>query len=139
MNTEATLNNSKDNLKIFYDGDCPICEKEMAFLKRRDKKDKISLIDIANPDFNPASVNKTRDQLMSRIHALTPDGTVIEGVEVFRQAYSRVGLGWLLAATKLPVIKPIADLFYTWFARNRIRIGEIFFGRCTTGSCKIPK
>jgi len=33
------------------------------------------------------------------IHGVFPDGRMVRKVEVFRQAYRAVGLGWLLAPT----------------------------------------
>ena len=59
---------------------------------------------------------------MARIHGVLADGTVIEGMEVFRRAYGAVGLGWLLAPTAWPGLRALADAGYRWFARNRLRL-----------------
>jgi len=123
-------------MKIYYDGECPLCKKEMFFLKKRDRSNLLELVDISSPYFNPITLGKTKDQLMARIHGMLNENNLIEGVEVFRQAYSRVGLGWLLWITKIPVFKQIADLFYVLFAKYRIRIGNLF-GRCDSGSCNL--
>ena len=58
---------------------------------------------------------------MARIHGVLPDGTVIEGVEVFRRAYAAVGLGWLIAPTRWPGCRRLTDLAHRIFARNRLR------------------
>ncbi len=49
---------------------------------------------------------------MKRIHAVLPDGKVVEGVEVFRRVYDVIGLGWVYAATKLPVVGTVVDKAY---------------------------
>ena len=59
---------------------------------------------------------------MGQIHGITWDGRIVRGLEVFRQAYDAISLGWLLAPTGWPWIRPFADLMYRWFARNRLRI-----------------
>jgi len=59
---------------------------------------------------------------MARIHGVLSDGSVVEGMEVFRRAYAAVDLGWLLAPTRWPIIRPLADAAYRWFARNRLRL-----------------
>jgi len=61
------------------------------------------------------------------------------GVAIFREAYGRIGLGWLLAPTGWPLVRPRSDLGYRWFARNRIRI-EGWFGRTCgpDGTGRIP-
>jgi predicted DCC family thiol-disulfide oxidoreductase YuxK len=57
---------------------------------------------------------------------------------VFREAYAAVGLGWLVAPTGWPILRPLFDVGYRWFARNRVRLGRIFGRRCEDGRCAIP-
>jgi predicted DCC family thiol-disulfide oxidoreductase YuxK len=71
---------------------------------------------------------------VDRIHGRLPDGTLVEGVEVFRRLYAAVGLGILVAATRLPGIAQLLDLGYRWFAKNRLRLT----GRCADGACELP-
>jgi predicted DCC family thiol-disulfide oxidoreductase YuxK len=70
---------------------------------------------------------------MDRIHGRLPDGTIVEGVEVFRRLYAAVGFGPVVALTRLPGVAHLLDLAYRWFARNRLRLT----GRCEGGSCEI--
>lgn len=37
---------------------------------------------------------------MKKIHAITADGKVVVGVEVFRRLYEAIGLGYVYAITK---------------------------------------
>ena len=91
----------------------------------------ICCTDIAAADFKPPSDQLTRSLLMARIHGRLPDGTIIDGVEVFRQLYARIGLAWLVAITRWPLVRPILDIGYNWFARNRGRLT----GRCHEDAC----
>jgi predicted DCC family thiol-disulfide oxidoreductase YuxK len=50
-----------------------------------------------------------------------PNGNVVVGVEVFRQTYEAIGLGWVFGLTNLPVIGGIADRVYDVWAENRLR------------------
>jgi predicted DCC family thiol-disulfide oxidoreductase YuxK len=77
--------NGSSRITVLYDGDCPLCSREIRF------------------------------------HGVLPAGTVIESVEVFRRAYAAVGLGWLMAPTRWPGLRRLADLAYRIFARNRLR------------------
>ena len=108
-------------IEIFYDGDCPLCKREMALLERRDKKQRIRFTNIAAPDFDPESLGLPISQLMDRIHARLADGTWIQGVEVFRRVYGAVGLGWLVAPTRWPGLRQLSDFAYRVFAKNRMR------------------
>jgi predicted DCC family thiol-disulfide oxidoreductase YuxK len=67
------------------------------------------------------------EELMDRIHGRLPTGQLIEGVEVFRQLYSAIGLGWIVALTRLPGLRWLLDVAYRFFARNRLK----WTGRCT--------
>ncbi len=110
------------DIKILYDGDCPLCKREMAWLMRRDTKRRVAFEDIASSGFDPARYGRTQMDVMDRIHGQLPDGTVIEGVEVFRRVYRAVGLGWMLAWTRLPVARQLTDTTYRLFAKNRLRL-----------------
>jgi predicted DCC family thiol-disulfide oxidoreductase YuxK len=126
-------------IRILYDGECPLCSREIRFLERRDRgRKRIEYEDISRADFDPATYGLAAPQVMAQIHGVLPDGSVVEGVEVFRRAYAAVGLGWLLAPTRWPVLRRLADLVYRVFARNRLR----WTGRetaCEDGRCQITR
>ena len=110
-------------IRLLYDGDCPLCTREIRFLKRRDRgRGRIQFEDIAEPAFDPGAYGLEARELMARIHGVLPDGTVVAGMEVFRRAYAAVGLGWLMAPTRWPGLRRLADLAYRIFARNRLRL-----------------
>lgn len=57
---------------------------------------RLAFVDIDAPGYEPeAHAGVTYRQAMGRIHAITAESTVLRDVEVFRRAYSLVGLGWL--------------------------------------------
>lgn len=109
-------------VRVLYDGECPLCAREVAGLRRLDRgRGGIDFEDIAAPGFDPTRYGLDAAGVMARIHGVLPDGRVIEGMEVFRRAYSAVGLGWLLAPTAWPGLRPLFDALYRVFARNRLR------------------
>lgn len=108
--------------EVFYDGDCPLCMREIRFLKKRDRHHAIKFTDIAAPDFDPTPLGKTFEDFMSKIHGRLPDGTFVEGVDVFRNLYRAIGFGWLSTFSGFPGIAQIADAAYEIFARNRLRL-----------------
>ena len=119
------------SVEVFYDGDCPLCLKEIRFLQWADKRNnRIRFTDIAAPEFDPTEVGRSMAELMDRIHGRLPNGALIEGVEVFRQLYSAIGLGWLVALTRLPGVSHLLDALYQVFAKNRLK----WTGRCSVES-----
>jgi predicted DCC family thiol-disulfide oxidoreductase YuxK len=114
---------SEPDFTILIDGECPLCAREAAMMRRMDGgRGRLALVDISADGFDAARYGTTHDTLMARIHGVLPDGTVIEGVEVFRRAYDAVGRGWLMGWTRLPGLRLLAEAGYRWFARNRLRL-----------------
>lgn len=123
-------------VEVFYDGDCPLCMREIRMLQRKDRAAKIQFTDIAAHDFDASRYGRTHAAFMERIHGRLPDGTWIEGVEVFRQLYAAVGFRVLVAISRLPVISHVLRLCYKLFAANRLRLT----GRCEPdGTCAVPR
>ncbi len=127
--------NNQWRFKLLFDGECPLCRREANFLRRRNRHGALAFEDIAAPDFDATIYHTTREELMGVIHGVFPDGRIVKKLEVFREAYRAVGLGWLLAPTGWPGLRRLADLGYEWFARNRISIGKVFGRKCDSGAC----
>ena len=124
--------------KILIDGDCPICRREACFLRWLDGgKGRLAIEDITAPDFDSAHYATTMDALMGQIHGVTPRGTLVKGMAVFRRAYDAVGLGWLTAPTNWPILRPLADRCYAIFARNRHRFTRRA-NPCPSKRCTTP-
>lgn len=111
---------AQDSFTILIDGECPLCVRESRFMQRLDRgRNKLVIVDITQQSFRPEVFGVTMEQVMGQIHGVTPEGTCIKGMEVFRRAYAAVGWGWLLAPTGWPGLRWVFDRLYAWFARNR--------------------
>jgi predicted DCC family thiol-disulfide oxidoreductase YuxK len=111
-------------IKLLYDGECPLCVREVNFLQKRDRgRGLVSFVDIAEDDYDPAE-NGGVDfaTAMGRIHAVLADGSVIQNVEVFRRIYEILGIGWIYGATKWPIIGPLVDALYSIWADWRLAL-----------------
>ena len=124
--------------KILFDGECPFCRLEARWLGALNRSGYLVLEDIAAPGFDPGRYGTTLQALMGSLHGVFPDGRQTLGVETFRQAYRAVGLGWVLAPTGWPLLRPVSDALYTLFARHRVRVGSIFGPRCVSDRCSVP-
>lgn len=123
------------DVEVFYDGECPLCMREIRTLRRRDHAEKIQFTDIAAPDFDAGQHGTTQAALMDKIRGRLPDGTWIEGIEVFRRLWGAVGFRRLVTLSRLPGISHVLRGMYHLFAKNRLRLT----GRCgPDGSCALP-
>lgn len=142
MSMSDTPSPSTPRLTILVDGLCPLCRMEGDMLRKLDRgRGLLSVVDFTQSSVDVTQWGLTFDQVMGQIHGIhhrgnRDTGTISTGMQVFRDAYSLVGWGWLWAPTGWPILKPIFDRFYVWFARNRLRLT----GRkdeCADGRCMI--
>ena len=122
------------DVEVFYDGECPLCRREIAMLRRWDRRERVRFTDLTGAGFDPASIGKTMAELMAEIHGRLPNGELIVGVEVFRRLYAAVGLGWLVWPTRLPGVSHLLAFAYKVFAARRLK----WTGRCDA-NCSIPQ
>ncbi|RDX83464.1 putative protein, mitochondrial [Mucuna pruriens] len=125
LSKEEQKESPKDwKIKMLYDGDCPLCMREVNMLRERNKSyGTIKFVDIGSDDYSPKE-NQGLDYetVMGRIHAILSNGTVVTDVEAFRELYEHVGLGWVYAITKYEPIAKIADSIYGVWAKYRLQI-----------------
>ena len=50
------------------------------------------------------------------------DGSVIKDIKVFLEAYKLIGLGWIYAPTKLPIIDSLTLVVYGLWAKYRLKL-----------------
>ena len=133
MSSLQTQSYSSDNplnqppswkIKLLYDGECPLCVREVNFLMKRDAgRGLVAFVDIAADDYNPQENGGVDyETAMGRIHAVLPEGTLVKNVEVFRRVYETLGMGWVYAATKLPIVGAIANFLYSIWADLRLSL-----------------
>ena len=114
---------NKPKLTIFFDGGCPLCKREVDFLQSKNQNGSLIFIDINTSDFSSdLKYGITYKQAMDRIHAMKSDGSVIKDIKVFQEAYSLIGLGWIYAPTKLPILDKFIEFIYGLWAKYRLKI-----------------
>jgi predicted DCC family thiol-disulfide oxidoreductase YuxK len=129
-------------LQIFYDGSCSVCATEVERYGRKDRDDRLILVDISAPGFDPAPFGITLAEFMYQMHAIDRSGRVFRGVEAFWaiwQAFPNSSLlGMCGKLIKLPLVNPLARLAYRLFAGIR---GHLPKRRsdCSSGSCRIGR
>lgn len=109
-------------VKLLYDGDCPLCMREVRFLQKKNQgKGLIKLVNIAADDYSPDEhCGIDYATAMGKIHAILPDGTILTDIAAFRYVYEVLGMGWVYAITKLPIVGNIANWIYKIWAKLRL-------------------
>lgn len=100
---------------LYYDGQCPLCSKEMQRLERL-HDGQLRLVDIHN---NALPEGKGRAELLEVLHLRDKNGQWISGLDANVKAWQHTTWGWLFAWLRWPIIAPLADRLYRLWARRR--------------------
>ena len=130
------MNDNTQPFEVFFDEQCPLCRKEIKFVRKRDRDGKLKLTDISDPNFDPSSTGKSLDELMREIHGRYADGTLVTGVEVFREIYQRIGFGAFVVPSRWIGVRWCMDKMYNLFAALRYRNAK---KRMEKNGCPIPQ
>jgi len=120
--------------QVLYDGQCPLCRKSVAVLRRLDWLGVLNYVDVRDPDKLAAcDVIVEPGRLLEEMHLITPGGRqLLHGFKAFRWMAWRLPALWLLAPLLyLPGVPTLGQRAYLWVARNRFRLVPCHGGVCT--------
>jgi predicted DCC family thiol-disulfide oxidoreductase YuxK len=120
---------------MLFDGQCLLCSREAAALRRADHHGHIAFEDITASAFNPQQYGLTIKQVLGAMHAIRPDGSVLRGIDALAALYDAVGWTWLARRLRWRLTRPLAHLAYRVFAAIRPRFSGFRPGTCVNGVC----
>ena len=128
----------QNKLIFLFDGGCPLCLREINFLKSKDELNKIEFVDINNINYNPSLFNDiSYAEAMSNLHGILENGNIIKGLDVLAYSYELIGLGWVYYPLKIEFLAPVLRLFYKYWAKYRLKItGRSNIEKLCTSECK---
>lgn len=113
------------DLTVYYDGDCPICSREVAHYRGLDAAGRIAWRDIAAEPSASDEAGVSCEAAMARMHAMTAEGDVVSGARAFIEIWRRTpGWGWAARLLSVPPILWIAEQGYSVFAPRRQAISR---------------
>jgi len=128
-------------IRVFYDGACSVCAREIGHYLRQEHAGKLIAVDISTPDFDPEPYRISREAFIYELHAIDLNGRVYRGVDAFRAIWLAFPSSKLYRALAFiisrPVINPVARLLYKGFARMRPYLPKR--SNCDNGVCKIGR
>ncbi len=121
MSTESKNQNSIGNkLRVYFDGLCILCSREIDHYRHQRGADQIDFIDICSLDFDAKSENLDPYQIHKVMHAKLPDGTLATRVQAFIEIWNRLPRYQALGKiAKLPFVNKVLELGYSGFVRIR--------------------
>ena len=109
---------------VWHDGNCPLCRREIAIMRRLDRRGRIDFIDATGAESCPID----RADLLARFHAME-DGRLLSGAAAFAAMWRAIPVlrpFGLLARHKL--VLGVMEHAYLRFLKVRPRL-QRWFGR----------
>jgi predicted DCC family thiol-disulfide oxidoreductase YuxK len=122
--------NSAARPVVFYDGDCPLCRREIAHYRRVDREARLCWVDAAAETEVLARYGLSVQAAMAELHLLDTAGSWQRGVDAFLVIWQHLpGYRWLGRLVHWLHLRRPLGFFYRRFAAWRYR------RRCSAGGC----
>ncbi len=111
-------------IKVWYDGACPLCLREIALMRRLDRRGAISFVDVATGADPSCPID--RAQLLARFHA-EENGVVHSGAAAFAAMWRAIPLLRPLGLlARNGAVLRLLEAAYLQFLKVRPRLQRLF-------------
>jgi predicted DCC family thiol-disulfide oxidoreductase YuxK len=111
-------------IRVWYDGACPLCLREIALMRRLDRRGAIDFLDVAEGADPSCPVDRV--QLLARFHA-EEDGRILSGAAAFAAMWRAIPLLRPLGlAARHPLVLRLLESAYLRFLVLRPRLQRLF-------------
>lgn len=109
-----------DPLRIYFDGLCPLCAREINVYRRRSHDGRIVFIDITEPSFSAEAEGLDPQEVHRRFHAKDGAGRLFSGPQAFVEIWKRVpGFSVAVRLAALPGASLAMEVGYFCFMHLR--------------------
>lgn len=113
---------STASITVWHDGACPLCRREIALMRRLDRRGAIEFVD-ASEDGGSCPID--RAALLARFH-VREDGKLLSGAAAFGAMWRAIPLLRPLGlAARNPVVLRVLERAYVAFLRVRPRLQKL--------------
>jgi predicted DCC family thiol-disulfide oxidoreductase YuxK len=117
---------------VLYDGNCPMCSREIRHYRRVTGADGLAWIDVADPATPMPIDGIGREAAMARFHVRTADGQWLTAADGFAELWSHLrGYRHFAALARGLRLLPLLNRAYDVFARWRLA------RQCDSGQCGV--
>jgi len=109
---------------VVYDGACKVCGRIVTTLRKLDRDHLLEIVPSQAPGVQARFPWIPPHAYAESVQFIAPGGRTFQGARAVEEIISVLPrVGWLAWAFKIPFVRPLAERFYRWFARNRYRLG----------------
>lgn len=113
-------------LKVYYDGACPLCQREIAHYRAIDRDGRVDFVDLAQ-DGVETGPDLSHDDALARFHVRDGDGRLMSGAAAFVRLWQELpGWRWLAPVAKIPGVTWVLERAYRGILPLRPRLQRLF-------------
>lgn len=110
------MTSGNSQVTVWFDGECPLCVREIALMRRLDSRRRIDFVEIQAADACPVD----RAELMARFHAREQGGELVSGAAAFAAMWRAIpALRPLGLAARFQPVLAILEWLYVRFLSVR--------------------
>lgn len=123
---DRNAGDQREDLTVWFDGACPLCIREIALMRRLDRRGRIRFVDAASPE---SVCPIDRRELLDRFHA-RENGVMLSGAAAFAAMWRAIpALRPLGLAARLPLVLRGLEWVYLRFLVLRPRLQRLLANR----------
>jgi predicted DCC family thiol-disulfide oxidoreductase YuxK len=112
---------------LIYDGNCPICQRAIEWIKGNERKDSFEMLPCQSEEVRRRFPLIEESICMGAMQLILPDGQMLSGERALPEILRRLKRYRLAAGLfKFSGSKILTRSFYRWFARHRYHIARAF-------------
>ncbi|MEM9937460.1 MAG: DUF393 domain-containing protein [Pseudomonadota bacterium] len=120
---------NKKPFQVYFDGSCPLCQKEIGLYQRMRGGEAIKWVDVSDPNALSHVDDLSCSVAMKRFHIRQADGTLVSGGRAFPELWKQLPtLRWIGLISSVPPISWLAVIAYQLFLPLRPRLQRLLFG-----------
>ena len=100
-------------LRVFFDGACPLCRREIDWYRRRRGAQQIAWVDVSTVPGETVAPGLCTADALARFHVQLPDGEFVSGGRAFAELWARLpGLRWAGCLFRTRWLVPLLEAGY---------------------------
>jgi predicted DCC family thiol-disulfide oxidoreductase YuxK len=117
--------NTSRRYTVIYDGQCKVCTRSVELLTKWDRNHDLEIIPSQTPGVREKFPWITPRAYADSIQVVrNQDGKTWQGAAALEELLDVLPKGRLISwLFRIPLVRPLVDKSYGWFARNRYRLG----------------
>jgi predicted DCC family thiol-disulfide oxidoreductase YuxK len=109
---------------VVFDGQCKVCNRLARMLRKWDRYREFEVVSSQTPGVQARFPWIPPRAYIEALQLIGPGGRTWQGAAAIEQLLDVLPKGKLLSwVFSIPFVRPLADRFYRWFARNRYKLG----------------